>query len=138
MSDFQVPTHEIVTPKGNHKVVLKDFISGYDDEAIEAIYTRGKHKIKPADPSKPGEVPAQDMELDGANIQEAEREGVRRVVISVDGSDGNGKPDGIVSLVYSMHKDDARYVKKMVDLVINPTEETPEKKGSAAKPTKNS
>lgn len=136
MSEFQVPTHEIVTPMAGHKVVLKDFISGYDDEAIEAIYTSGKHKVDAPDPNKPDAGPATAFEFEGGAIQEAEREGVKRVVVSVDGSDGEGQSDGIVGLVYNMRKEDARFVKNEVDKVINPPEDTPTKKGSGVKSTK--
>ncbi len=135
MSDFQVPTHEFKTPVGGHVVVIKDFISGFDDEAIEAIYTRGRHKITPVDPEEAerlkaaGKEPAAgDMEIDGSAIQDAEREGVKRVVLSVDGNDYQGDKDKLLEAVYSMRKEDTRFVKKQVNLVINPKDDTPAKK----------
>jgi hypothetical protein len=126
MSDFQVPTHEIITPLDGVKVVLKDFISGYDDEAIEAIYTRGQHKITPRDPSNPEAGAAQDMVIDGSAIQDAEREGVKRVVLSVNGQ--TGTPEEILDMVYNLRKEDTKFVKKQVDLVINPVESSEPKK----------
>lgn len=128
MSEFQVPTHEITTPFGKQKVVLKDFISGFDDEAIESIYTRGRHVIKPTDPNNPEAAPANDLEIDGSAIQDAEREGVKRVVVSVDGETGEGSEDGVLSLVYNMRKEDTQFVKRAVDAVINPKDDTGTKK----------
>ncbi len=134
MSEFTVPTHEVKTPIGGNVVVLKDFISGFDDEAIEAIYTRGRHKVTPQDPNDPNPAPANDLEIDGSSIQDAEREGVKRVVVSVDGK-GEGDAEAIVQLVYSMHKDDTRFIKKACDAVINPKDDTPAKKKTGSKPT---
>lgn len=126
MSD--IPNHEITTPVGKHKVVLKDFISGYDDEAIEAIYTRGRHEITPPADGDVSKMEAPKMAIEGSAIQDAEREGVKRVVLSVDGANGDGKDDGIVELVYTMRKEDARYVKSEVDKIINPPAFDPAKK----------
>lgn len=134
MADFNVPTHEIETPIGKHKVVLKDFISGYDDEAIEAVYTSGRHKVDTGNDGKN----AQEFEIEGSVIQAADREAVKRVVISVDGDNGEGKPEGILGLVYNMRKEDTRFVKNAVDKVVNPQEDTPEKKANASKSTKTS
>jgi hypothetical protein len=130
MSEYTFPTHEVVTPHGKNKVVLKDFISGFDDEAIESIYTRGKHKVKAVDPEAAarGEMPEQDVEIDGAAIQEAEREGVKRVVISVDGNTYDGDQEKILEAVYNLRKEDTRFVKKEVDKVVNPKDESTAKK----------
>ncbi len=130
MSEFQVPTHEIKTPLGGNVVVLKDYISGYDDEAIESIYTKGRHKISTPDPKNPDKKSDNTMEFEGSAIQEAEREGVTRVVVSVD-----GQTDNILDRVYGMRADDTKFVKKQVDLVVNPPEDTPEKKPSGNEPT---
>lgn len=123
---FTPPTHKVTTPLGKVEVELKDFISGFDDEAIESIYTRGRHKITPQDPSNPGAAPANDLEIDGSSIQDAEREGVRRVVVSVDGK--TGTMDEIIDMVYNMRKEDTQFVKKAVDAVINPKDDTTAKK----------
>jgi hypothetical protein len=130
MSEYTFPTHEVTTPHGKNKVVLKDYISGFDDEAIESIYTRGKHKVKAVDPEKAaaGELPEQDVEIDGSAIQEAEREGVKRVVLSVDGDDFGGDKEKIYEAVYSLRKEDTRFIKKEVEKVVNPKDETKAKK----------
>ena len=129
MTDFQVSSHEIVTPISKQKVILKDFISGYDDEAIENIYVSGKIEVG-------ADTKDQKFAIDGASIALADREGIKRVVLSVDGDNGDGRLDGIVDIVYSMHKDDTRFIKKAVNAIVNPTAETPEKKSSAAKSSK--
>lgn len=126
MSEFKPPTHKITTPFGKIEVELKDFISGFDDEAIESIYTRGRHKITPQDPSNPTKAPANDLEIDGASIQDAEREGVKRVVVSVGGVAGS--QDENLDAIYNMRKEDTQFVKKAVDKVINPPEDNPAKK----------
>lgn len=133
MSDYTLPTHEIETPIGKVKVVLKDFISGYDDEAIEAIYTRGRHVIDPtAGPDGKPQKPK--MEIDGSAIQDAEREGVKRVVISVDGVEGNDTTT-VVDLVYRLRREDTKFIKEAVANVVNPPEDTPAKKNNASKTT---
>lgn len=129
MTEFQVQTHDIETPVGKQKVVLKNFISGYDDEAIERIYTRGRHKISVPDANNP-ESKGDGLEIDGSAIQDAEREGVSRVVVSVDGVTEN-----VLDLVYNMRKEDTRFVKAEVDKVINPSEDKPAKKSSGSKST---
>lgn len=133
MSDYPYPTHEIETPVGKHKVVLKDFISGYDDEAIEAIYTRGRHTIKPEIDAN-GKPKAPDLQIDGSSIQDAEREGVKRVVISVDGEEPT-ETTSILDLVYRLQKEDTKFIKVEVEKVINPPEDKPAKKNSASTTT---
>lgn len=133
MSEFQVPTHTVQTPFGKQEVVLKDFTSGYDDEAIEAIYTRGRHKITPRDPNDPQAGANNDMEIDGAAIQDAEREGVKRVVLSVGGQ--TGTPDEVLAMVYNMRGSDTKFVQKEVDKVLHPEAETPAKKKSGSSTT---
>lgn len=134
MSDYPYPTHTIETPMDKHKVVLKDFISGYDDEAIEAIYTRGRHVINTEKDPKTGELKAPDMAIEGSAIQEAEREGVKRVVISVDGKEPT-ETETIFDLVYRLRKEDTAFIKAEVNKVINPPEDTPAKKNNASKTT---
>lgn len=133
MSDYPYPTHEIETPIDKHKVVLKDFISGYDDEAIEAIYTRGRHTIKP-EIGEDGKPKAPDMQIDGSAIQDAEREGVKRVVLSVDGKEPT-ETETILDLVYRLRKEDTAFIKAEVNKVINPPEDTPAKKNNGSKTT---
>jgi hypothetical protein len=57
-------------------------------------------------------------------------------VLSVDGATGEGKENGVIDLVYGMHKADTRCVKKAVDKVINPPEDSTEKKDTGAKSTR--
>lgn len=125
MADFQVPTKEIVTPNGNHKVVIKQFITGFDDEAIEAIYTNGITELPTPVETEEGEAaaPAPAIKFDGKIIQAVERETVKRTVVSVDGDSSD-----VITSVYSMHKEDAKFVKNAVNEVVNPKEDTPKKK----------
>lgn len=133
MSDYTLPTHEIETPIGKVKVVLKDFISGYDDEAIEAIYTRGRHVIDPT-PGPDGKPQKPKMAIEGSAIQDAEREGVKRVVLSVDGVEPS-ENTSILDLVYRLRKEDTKFIKEAVGDVVNPPEDTPAKKNNASKTT---
>lgn len=133
MSDYPYPTHEIETPVGKHKVVLKDFISGYDDEAIEAIYTRGRHAID-TELGPDGKPQKPKFAIDGSAIQDAEREGVKRVVISVDGVEGD-ETTTVLDLVYRLQKEDTKFVKAEVNKVINPESDTPAKKNNASQTT---
>jgi len=141
MSDFQVPSHEIETPVGKHKVVVKDFISGYDDDAIQAHYTSSNFDFaipEGGDVDEKSIVGGQKVSFNGSVIQNAERETVKRVVISVDGDNGDGKENGILDLVYNMHRDDTAFIKKEADKIAYPKDNTPEKKGSAANSTSES
>ena len=38
---MEITTHEITTPMTKTKVVVKDWITGYDDEGIQAHYLNG-------------------------------------------------------------------------------------------------
>jgi len=124
MQEFTVPTHEIETPIGKHKVVLKDFINGYDDEAVQRIYTRGRHAMKANAATED-----QTVEIDGAIIQDAIREMVSRVVVSVNGVAGN-ENTSIVDLVYSLRVEHSKFIQNAADLVFNPEDDTPAKKTS--------
>lgn len=123
----EIPTIEVKTPFGGNAVVLKQFITGFDDEAIEEIYTSGKHRVEAPDPkaAKDPSVPKpkQEMEFDGSVIQRAEREGVKRVVVSVD-----GQTENVLDLVYNMRSEDTKFVKAEVDKIINPPEADAKKK----------
>lgn len=120
-----IQTHELKTPIDKHTVVFKNFATGYDDEAIDTILARDRQVTAVQDPTDP-EKTLQKVDFTGASIAEADREAVRRIVLSVDGATGDGKPDGIISLVYSMHKDDAAFVKREVSKVLNPVGSDPE------------
>ena len=140
MSDFQVPSHEIVTPVGGHKVVVKDFISGYDDDAIQAHYTNSDFDIEiPKDGKTDADLlGGQKINFKGSAIQAAERETVKRVVISVDGDNGDGKENGVLDLVYNMNRKDTDFGKKECDKIAYPKDDVAEKKGDAASSTSES
>lgn len=139
MADFQVPSHEITTPRGKHKVIVKDFISGYDDDAIQAHYTNNDFDIEM--PENGAEVDAnqlmsgQKIKFSGTAIQNAERETVKRVVLSVDGDNGDGKENGVLDLVYNMNRIDTDFIKKECDKIAYPKDDTPAKKAPAASST---
>lgn len=126
MSEFKVPTHEIKTPN-KHVVVLKDFVSGYDDEAIEAVFFEGKHQVE-QEPDSDGKPKAPKMEFEGSLIQKREREIVKRVVLSVDGNEGDH--DTILDLVYSLRKEDTAFIKNACANIVDPPEKGASKKKS--------
>lgn len=142
MSTFTVPSHEIKTPRGGHVVVVKDFISGYDDDAIQAHYTNSDFDIEipknGANASNDEIMAGQKVKFSGSAIQNAERETVKRVVISVDGDNGDGKPNGVLDLVYNMHRDDTAFVKSECDKIAYPKDDAPAKKDNAANNTNGS
>lgn len=120
MSDFQVPTKTITTPHGGNEVVIKQFITGFDDEAIEGIYTESIEELPT--PATEGQ-PSAPIKFDGKVVQKAEREAVKRVVVSVDGDSSD-----VINAIYNMRKEDTKFVKDQVNLVVNPAEDTPKKK----------
>ncbi len=44
MGKFEVTTHELKLPKSGVVLVMKDWITGYDNEAVQAIYYDGEKK----------------------------------------------------------------------------------------------
>jgi len=117
-----ITTHTITTPVNKHKVVLKSSITGFDDEAINtALFSDDPQSVT------------------GKSLAESMRESIKRIVVSVDGSDGEGRPLGIVDLVYNMAVRDCKFVKDEVEKVANPTEEeVAEKKDDSGKSTETS
>lgn len=105
-----IPTREIVTPLTKTKVVLKEYITGYDDEAIQAIYFKGAKKIS-------GNQDTKDMgaDYDGSVILEADHEGLRRVIVSV-----NGEAENIVDAVMNLPLKDSKFVQLEVQKVLRP------------------
>ena len=113
LSSREVPTHEITTPKTGVVVVLKNWINGFDDEAIQAKYMAIASSMS-AD--KRGKANAA---IDAAKINEANHEAIRRVVVSVD-----GKTDDVVTGVLSLPLVDVKKIIAEVDAITNPLEET--------------
>lgn len=113
LSSREVPTHEITTPKTGVVVVLKNWINGFDDEAIQAKYMAIASSMS-AD--KSGKANAA---IDATKINEANHEAIRRVVVSVD-----GKTDDVVTGVLSLPLVDVKKIIAEVDAITNPLEET--------------
>lgn len=97
-------TKEITTPKGKHKVVLKTFITGRDDQAIQAEYFKESSVEYSGGEGKAG--------FGGSVIQNAQNKALEVVVVSVD-----GKENGVLDAVLDMHRDDTAFVFAEVDKV---------------------
>lgn len=110
----EVGTHEIVTPLTKTKVVLKDYITGFDDEAIQKIYMRGASRIEVKDKA----AGTGSADYDGNVIIEADHEGLKRVVVSV-----NGSAENIVEAILGLPLKDSKFVQQEVGYILNPLAE---------------
>lgn len=104
MSD--VTTHEIVTPIGKVKVVLKDWITGKDSQAIDSAMFAGVGTSVDGKKLQP--------KLSDTMIADQENASLKSVVISVDGNEQN-----VVEAVLAMRSADYKFVLEAVDKVIN-------------------
>jgi len=97
-------TREIETPIGKHKVVLKTYLTGREQRAIEAIYLGTvKYEL---------ETQTVRPSFTGTTAQEAENEAIRQQIVSVD-----GKADDVLNTVLDMHADDFQFVKEQLRIV---------------------
>lgn len=110
MSNTEIPTHEITTPQTKAKVVLKDYITGFDDDAIQGIYLGGAKRVNATKATGEGSA-----EYDGSVIIDADNEGLRRVVVSV-----NGSTENIAETVKGMPLVDCKFVQAEVSKILNP------------------
>ncbi len=104
MSD--VTTHEVVTPIGKSKVVLKDWITGKDSQAIDSAMFAGVGTSVDGKKLQP--------KLSDTMIADQENASIKAVVISVDGNDTN-----VVESILAMRSADYKFVLAEVDKVIN-------------------
>lgn len=104
MSD--VTTHEIVTPIGKSKVVLKDWITGKDSQAIDSAMFAGVGTSVDGKKLQP--------KLSDTMIADQENASIRAVVVSVDGNETN-----VVDAILAMRSADYKFVLAEVDKVIN-------------------
>ena len=101
-----VTTHEIVTPIGKSKVVLKDWITGKDSQAIDSAMFAGVGTSVDGKKLQP--------KLSDTMIADQENASIKAVVVSVDGNDAN-----VVEAVLAMRSADYKFVLAEVDKVIN-------------------
>lgn len=99
-------THEIVTPIGKVKVVLKDWITGKDSQAIDSAMFAGVGTSVDGKKLQP--------KLSDSMIADQENASIKAVVVSVD-----GKEDNVVESVLNMRSADYKFVLEAVDKVIN-------------------
>ncbi len=99
-------THEIVTPIGKVKVVLKDWITGKDSQAIDSAMFAGVGTSVDGKRLQP--------KLSDTMIADQENASIKSVVVSVDGKD-----DNIVEAILAMRSADYKFVLEAVDKVIN-------------------
>lgn len=104
MSD--VTTHEIVTPIGKSKVVLKDWITGKDSQAIDSAMFAGVGTSVDGKKLQP--------KLSESMIADQENASIKAVVVSVDGNETN-----VVEAILNMRSADYKFVLAEVDKVIN-------------------
>lgn len=106
---MEITTHEITTPMTKTKVVVKDWITGYDDEAIQAHYLNGARKMTG---TSDGNASA---EYNGNAILEADHEGLKRAIVSV-----NGSTENIVDAVMNLPLPDSKFVQAEVKRILRP------------------
>lgn len=104
MSD--VTSHEVVTPIGKAKVVLKDWITGKDSQAIDSAMFAGVGTSVDGKKLQP--------KLSDTMIADQENASIKAVVLSVDGNSEN-----VVEAVLNMRSADYKFVLDQVDKVIN-------------------
>ncbi len=91
---------EITTPKGGHKIVLKEYITGRDMRVLKEIFLR-VGKLDTAAET------VTDIKIDVAN--EAENKMLELVVISV-----NGEKEGNIEKILDMPSEDMTYILEKV------------------------
>ena len=94
MSD--TPTIQIETPKGKHKLVLKEWITGRDMRELKDIYL----KVGNIDASGQGMI-----DIKPEVLNQAENKSVELVVISVD-----EKTDKVLETILDMPSEDTTFV----------------------------
>lgn len=106
------PTKEITTPIGNHKVVIKSFVTGREKRSFIAVFLGdGKLSVNPSN------MEAQNVDVKPNLIQQADELVLKTVVVSVDGSS-----EDVVNRVLDMHGADYDFVKAAVDEVAKDSE----------------
>ncbi len=112
-----IPTHTNVTPKTKKTLEIKDWITGFDDEAIKEIYFK--------------DLGSKDQSgLSTMSI--ADREGIKRVVASFEGNDN---PEAIVDLVYGLPVVDVNFVVEEVKKILRPLDSETENTSSKTSST---
>ncbi len=98
---------EIITPIGKNKVILKDYITGRDDEDIQKPMTDLKLQIGIKDADGRTEINAGEVLRQQKNIK------IEKVVISVD-----GKKENILNIVLDMHIQDYKFILEEINKII--------------------
>lgn len=114
---MQAPTKTIETPRGKHKVEIKEWITGKDREYInEPMYSAVQTKT-----SNIGGKP--DMQIGNIDIKsfitESGHREITTFVVSVD-----GVKEKVLEAVLGMHEDDTAFVKEQIEAV-SKKKETP-------------
>ena len=101
----EISTHTITTKVSKKKVVLKDWITGADDERIQAHYYEGAT----TNPTT-GQI-----SYKAGTMQEADHEAISIVVLSVDGNS-----EDIVNQVLELPVTDTKQIVAEVKKITNP------------------
>ena len=113
---LQTPTKEIITPNGQHKVVIKEWITGEDREYInEPMYTSVDVQAQ----KQPGIGPkTQTASMDvNKYITESDHRELEKFVVSVEGEkeiEFEGKKIPAWQAILKMHEEDTAFVKKEI------------------------
>jgi len=107
--NIERPTKEIVTPVQNKKVILKEWITGREQEYIqEPIMNAASFK------AGLGNV-AEMTDFKTSAITETNHRTIEAMVVSVDGMNEKEK---ILDAVLDMHKDDKDFVMEEIDKLL--------------------
>ena len=116
-------THEVTTPIGKVKVVLKDWITGKDSQAIDSAMFAGVGTSMDGKKLQP--------KLSDSMIADQENASIKAVVVSVDASDKD-----VVNAVLNMRAGDYKFVLEEVDKVVNGGIDEKKANGSETSTTK--
>lgn len=92
-------TQELETPTEKHKVVIKTYLTGLEQRAIEAVYLSSVKYETETMTTRPT--------FDGTIAQKAEDETIKQYVVSVD-----GETKDVLAAVLNMRKEDYDFVRE--------------------------
>ncbi len=101
------PTQEIITPVGKNKILIKEWMTGREQEYIQ-------EPIINAVSFRQNERGTADMtDFKTSAISESTHRTVEMMVVSID-----GKPENILNTALDMHKDDYEFIIAEIEKII--------------------
>lgn len=114
---------EIITPIGNHKVVIKDVVTGFDEQAISGALASG---ISYEFEQQPDGTTKQRPVINSLSITASNNKAIEVMVTSVDGNSND-----VLSAVLNMDRRDTHFVLGEVNKVTEDSNLDEEKKSDS-------